>query len=61
MFHVTYLINPNQSGFRPGDSTVNQLISIMLTMFKAFDCNPPLDVCPVYLDTQEEQGRFTEF
>ena len=44
------LLNPNQSGFCPGDSTVNQLISIMHTLFKAFDCNPPLDFCSVYLD-----------
>ena len=44
------LLNPNQSGFRPGDSTVNQLISITHTIFKAFDCNPSLDVCSVYLD-----------
>ena len=35
------LLNPNQSGFRPGDSTINQLISITRTIFKAFDCNPP--------------------
>ena len=33
------LLNPNQSGFRPGYSTVNQLISITHTIFKAFDCN----------------------
>ena len=38
------LLNPNQSGFRPGDSTVNQLISITHTIFTAFDCSPPLDV-----------------
>ena len=44
------LLNPNQSGFRPGDSTVNQLISITHTIFKAFDCNPSLDVRSVYLD-----------
>ena len=35
------LLNPNQSGFRPGDSTINQLISITHTIFQAFDCNPP--------------------
>ena len=35
------LLNPNQSGFRPGDSTVNQMISITHTIFEAFDCNPP--------------------
>ena len=43
-------LNPNQSGFRPGDSTVTQLISITHTIFKAFDCNPSLDVRSVYLD-----------
>ena len=42
------LLNPNQSGFRPGDSTINQLISITHTIFKAFDCNPPLDVRSVF-------------
>ena len=44
------LLNPNRSGFRPYDSTINQLISITHTVFKAFDCNPPLDICSVYLD-----------
>ena len=47
------LLNPNQSGFRPGDSTVNQLISITHTIFKAFDCNPPLDVRSVTLIFQK--------
>ena len=44
------LLNPNQSGFRPGDSTINQLISMTHTIFGAFDYNPPLDVRSVYLD-----------
>ena len=44
------LLNPNQYGFHPGDSTINQLISIVHTIFVAFDCNPPLDVRSVYLD-----------
>ena len=51
------LLNPNQSGFRPGDSTVNQLISITHTIFKAFDCNPPLDVRSVYLDISKAFDR----
>ena len=42
------LLNPNQSGFRPGDSSINQLISITHTIFKALDCNPPLDARSVY-------------
>ena len=44
------LLNLNQSGFRPGDSTINQLLLITHTIFKAFDCNPPLDVRSVYLN-----------
>ena len=44
------LLNLSQSGFRSDDSTLNQLISVTHTIFRAFDCNPPLDVCSVYLD-----------
>ena len=51
------LLNPNQSGSRPGDSTVNQLISITHAIFKAFDCNPPLDVRSVYLDISKAFDR----
>ena len=51
------LINSNQSGFRPGDSTINQLLSISHTIFKAFDCNPPLDVRSVYLDISKAFDR----
>ena len=55
---VSYeLLNPNQSGFRPGDSTIDQLISITHTIFKAFDCNPPLDVRSVYLDLSKAFDR----
>ena len=51
------LLNPNQSRFCPGDSTVNQLISITHTIFKAFDCNPPLDVRSVYLNISKAFDR----
>ena len=43
------LLNPNHSGLRPGDSTVNQLISITHQIIEAFDCNLALDVRSVYL------------
>ena len=52
-----HLLNPNQSGFRPGDSTVNQLISITHKIFEAFDCNPALDVRSVYLDISKAFDR----
>ncbi len=50
-------LNPNQSGFRPGDSTINQLVSITHSIFSAFDCNPTLDVRSVYLDISKAFDR----
>ena len=44
------LLNHNQSGFRPSDSCVNQLLSITHKIFEAFDCNPTLEVRSVFLD-----------
>ena len=38
------LLNPNQSGFRPSDSCINQLLAITCEIFETFDCNPPLEV-----------------
>ena len=42
------LISPNQSGFRPGDSCVNQLIAITHEIYKSFDDG--LEVRGVFLD-----------
>ena len=44
------LLNPNQSGFRPSNSCINQLLAITHEIFEAFDCNPPLEVRSVFLD-----------
>ena len=44
------LLNPNQSGFCPSDSCVNQLLATTHEIFEAFDCNPPLEVRSVFLD-----------
>ena len=44
------LLNPDQSGFRPSDSCVNQLIAITHEISEAFDCNPSLEVRSVFLD-----------
>ena len=44
------LLNPNQSGFRPSDSCINQLLAITHEIFEAFDCNSPLEVTSVFLD-----------
>ena len=39
-----------QSGFRPNDSCINQLISITHNIYRAFDANPSLEVRGVFLD-----------
>ena len=43
--------------FRQGDSTTNQLVSIVHTISKAFDCNPTLKVRSVHLDISKASGR----
>ena len=42
------LITPKQSGFRPGDSCINQLLSITHDIFTSFDNG--LEVRGVFLD-----------
>ena len=47
-FTENNLISPNQSGFRPGDSCVNQLLAITHDIYKSFD--EGLEVRGVFLD-----------
>ena len=42
------LLSSNQSGFRPGDSCINQLLSITLEIYQSFDND--LEVRGVFLD-----------
>ena len=49
-FTESHLLSPHQSGFIPGDSCVQQLISITHEIYNAFDCNPSLEVRGVFLD-----------
>ena len=51
------ILDPNQSGFRPCDSTINQPLSITHAIFKALDCNSPLDVRSVILDISKAFDR----
>ena len=44
------LITENQSGFRPGDSLTNQLLSLVNDIHVAFDSKDCLEVGSVYLD-----------
>ena len=50
-------LDPNQSGFRPGDSLITQLLSITHSVYKAIYCNSPLDVRSVYLDISKAFDR----
>ena len=47
-FTKNNLISDNQSGFKPGDSCVNQLLSITHEIYQSFDDN--LEVRAVFLD-----------
>ena len=42
------LLNPNQSGFRPSYSCINQLLAITHEIFEAFDCYAPLGIRSVF-------------
>ena len=44
------LLAPSQSGFRPGDSTVNQLLSISHKIYSAFEEFPLRETRAVFLD-----------
>ena len=43
------LLNSCQSGLRPNDYCINQLISITRNIYRAFDANPSLEVQAVFL------------
>ena len=47
-FNENNLTTPNQSGFRPGDSCVNQLLAITHEIYKSFD--EGFEVRRVFLD-----------
>ena len=47
-FTENNLISDNRSGFKPGDSCVNQLLSITNEIYQSFDDN--LEVRTVFLD-----------
>ena len=43
------LITKNQSGFRPGDSTTNQLLYLVNEIHEAFEDSKSLEVSAVFL------------
>ena len=54
---TTHLITKNQSGFRPGDSTTNQLIDLVDEIHQAFDSKKPLEVRAVFLDISKASDK----
>ena len=44
------ILTPHQSGFRPGDSIVNQLLSVTLKIYTAFERIPTKETRAVFLD-----------
>ena len=49
------LISSNQSGFKPGDSCINQLLSITHEIYESFD--EGLEVRSVFLDISKAFGK----
>ena len=47
------LLNLNQSGFRPSDSRINQLLAITHEIFQAFDFYPFFKERSVFVDISE--------
>ena len=49
------LISPNQSGFKPGDSCINQLLAITHEIYKSFDDG--FEVRCVFLDISKASDK----
>ena len=49
-FCENQLLTPSQSGFRPGDSTVNQLLSVTHKIYSAFEEFPSRETRAIFLD-----------
>ena len=48
--HANNVLTKNQSGFRPGDSTTNQLLYLLDEIHQAFDSTKSFEVRAVFLD-----------
>ena len=51
------MLDPNQSGFMPGDSCIRQLISITHEIYTSFDSNLSLEVRGVFLGISRSFDR----
>ena len=55
-FSANNLISKNQSGFQPGDSCINQLLSISHEIFTSFDNG--IEVRSIFLDISKAFDKF---
>ena len=51
------LLNPSQSGFRPGDSTINQLLAITHWIYCGFESVPSLEMHYIFLNLSKVFDR----
>ena len=51
------LLTQNQSGFRPGDSTINQLLAITHKIYLSFEASPSRETRAVFLDLSKAFDR----
>ena len=51
------LLSQHQSGFRPGDPTINQLLSITNDIYKAFEEVPSKEMRAIFLDLSKAFDR----
>ena len=51
------LLTQNQSGFRPGDSTINQLLAITNKIYSNFEASPSRETRAVFLDLSKAFDR----
>ena len=56
-FEDKNLLSKHQSGFRPGDSCIYQLLAFTRDIFSGFDCNPTLETRGVFLDISKGFDR----
>ena len=57
-FNANNLITTNQSGFRPGDSTTNQLLYLATEIHEAFENPKSLEIRAVFLDVSKPFTRY---
>ena len=55
--HMNNIINNNQSGFRPGDSTTNQRLYLLDEINQAFGSTKSFEVRTVFLDQSRDLFR----